>query len=358
MWYLLILPALTIFILLVFFRERTTLWELGLPLVASLFSIAALNKACDYTLASDEEFHGGNVISTVWDQHWTERYTTTYTDKRGSHTTVHYRYHPDRYKVVDSNGYEIETDHNDYKRLKDLFGNEKSETPWRIGKCSWGDGHIYTSTCPQTIYIPCLSSHRYENRVARSNSIFNFKDVDPKPYGLFEYPSIENYYSQRSILGVFDPQAEDALTKFNCQYGKTNKVRVFILVFKNASLDAAIAQQHYWKNGNKNEVVICIGTDPSGSEIQWVYPFCWSNERLKVDLREDISDLKVFEIKKIVAIATELVRDQFKIKNFDEFEYLTLDPPWWMVALCATFNIALNFGILYWVVNNEYCLSN
>jgi len=355
MWWLLIIPALTIIILLFFFKDRAVWWEYWLPLVASLISIAALNKACDYALASDEEFHGGWVVKTVWDEHWTETYTTTSRDKKGrTHTTTHHRYHPDKYKVVDSNGYEVDTDSNDYYRLRSLFGNEKRESPLRLGRSSWGDGHRFTSNWPGSVttYIPCLSSHRWENRVARSHSVFNFRDVNPKTYSLFEYPPIENYYQQKSILGFEDPESERLLTKFNCDYGALKKVRVFILVFDQKPLDAAIDQQMYWKNGNKNEVVISIGK--SAQQIDWVYVFGWDNEGLKIDLREEVAKLKVFDMRKIVGIATELVREKFQLKDFKEFEYLTLDPPWWMVALCAIFNIALNFGILYWVINNEY----
>jgi len=357
MWYFLVIPTVTILVLLLFFRNRTIWWEYFVPFIASIISIALLNKTCDYALASDEEYHGGWVISTVWDEHWTEKYTTTSTDKKGrTHTITHYRYHPDKYKVVDSNGYEIDTDSNDFSRLKNLFGNQKSEKPWHLGQSSWGDGYRYTSDWPgsQHTYVPCLSSHRYENRVARSHSIFNFREVDPKKYHLYKYPEIENYYNQKSILGFNDSEAESFLTKFNCAYGGIKKVRVFILVFCNEPVDAGIEQQMYWKNGNKNEVVICIGIDSSRSEIKWVYPFAWDNEYLKIDLRENISELKLLDMKKVVDITTNLVLNKFKMKNFKEFEYLTLDPPLWIIVLCLFFNLALNFGILYWVIFNNY----
>jgi hypothetical protein len=263
-------------------------------------------------------------------------------------------HHPNVYTVKDSNDYEVSVDYNHFEKLSQKFANLETTKPYRSGQCSWGDGRRFTTVWrgnPAT-YTPCITGHRYENRVARSHSILNFRDVDPKKYGLYKYPEIYDYHSQNSILGWDDPTAERILTKANCEMGAIKQVRIFIVVFKDKPIDAGIEQQMIWKNGNKNEVVVTIGIS-SDNLIQWVYPFCWGNEQLKVDLREDLAELPKFDIRQVVDKTIKLVNLKFSRKAFSAYKYITLEPPLWAVILCLCFICLLNGGIGYWIVAND-----
>jgi hypothetical protein len=365
MWWLLIIPIISLIILYKIFPHEMTWWEFLIPVFSSILLIIIVNAITDYAMSRDTEYHGGWVVSVVWDEHWTEEYTVTVDDygtdskgnrvKTGSHTETRHTYHPDTYGVKDSNGYEISVDLNHYKMLSNKFGNEKIEKPWRSGQSSWGDGRRFTTTWPGTelTFTPCFTSHSYENRVARSHSIFNFREVDPKALGLYEYPEIKDYHFQNSILGWNDPTAELELTKANCRLGAIKQVRIFILVFRNRSIDTAIDQQMYWKNGNKNEIIICIGIN-NKNQISWVYPVGWDNERLKVDLREDITNAgPEVNMNKIVSITINDVKRAFSRKHFKDFEYIKLEPPTWAKFLCFTIIVLINIGVGFAVVCND-----
>jgi hypothetical protein len=316
-------------------------------------------------MSSDVEFHGGWIVQGVWDEHWTETYTEleTYTDSKGNSQTrlvTKTRYHPDSYIVLDSNNYNVNINEVHFEELCEKFGNRKINKPWRSGQSSWGDGRQFTTVWPgnELTFTPCFTSHKYKNKVIRSNSVFNFKDVTKEEkdnLGLYEYPPIYNYYQQDSILGWYDNIAEQTLTKANAKLGAVKQVRIFILVFKDKSIEAALAQQRYWKNGNKNEVVVCVGLHDN--KISWVFPFAWDNERLLVDIREEISSTSESEninMTKVVNIIIKLVNEKFNRKHFKDFDYIKSDPPTWAKFLCFISVLLVNCGISFVLVNNKY----
>lgn len=363
MWWLIIIPVISIVALYYLYPHKMAWFEYIIPIGVSLIVIIIINAVCDYAMSYDKEFHGGWVIESTWDEHWTETYTETetYTDSDGKSQTrlvTKTRYHPDVYSVTDSNGYTVYVDDTHYNYLVSKFGNSKEDNPWHVGQSSWGDGRRFTTTWSgkTETFTPCFTSHRYENRVAHSHSVFNFKNVSKKEkekFGIYEYPEFYNFYSQQSILGWNDPVAQNTLTIANAKLGAIKQVRIFILVFHNKPLESGMVQQQYWKNGNKNEVVICIGS--KNGKIDWVYPFAWDNEQLLVDLREDISQQGNVDMRKIVNTTIALVEKDFKRKSFKEFEYIKLDPPLWAVLIAFFINIFVNIAVAYVVINNEVC---
>lgn len=361
MYWMLIIPILVVIYLYIQFPHRMVWYEYLIPPVGTFFAILILSTTCDYIVSWDTEYHGGWVTQSVWTEHWTETYieTETDTDSNGKTTTkvvTKTRYHPDEYIITDSNNYNVNIDEGHFEFLAHKFGNRKIDKPWNIGQSSWGDGRLFTTVYPNTkeTFTPCFTKHRYTNKVAVSHSVFNFKTVNKKDqdtYHLYQYPSIYNYYSQNSILGWGDPIAEKTLTEANARLGSIKQVRIFILMFPNQPLQAGLLQQQLWKNGNKNEVVVCIGTN--GNKVTWVYPFAWDNERLLVDLREDVASNKSVDMINIVNTINKLVETKFSRKHFKDFDYIQVDPPMWAKVICFIITAAINYGIIMWVINND-----
>jgi hypothetical protein len=102
-------------------------------------------------------------------------------------------------------------------------------------KINW-DGKIESSEAT-------VRERSFTNMVKVSHSAFNFPIVSKEEalkQGLYSYPSFYDDYKQPSILGIdrfIVPQESKRLKiKFeylNGRYGKTNKVKVFTLLFKN-----------------------------------------------------------------------------------------------------------------------------
>lgn len=204
---------------------------------------------------------------------------------------------------------------------------------------------------------PMVTAHTYENRIKASNSVFKFQDVDPKKFGLFDYPKITGYYNQASILGnggVTQPVANQLLNKLNAQIGATKQVRMFILVFRNQPVEAGFEQECYWKGGNKNEFIITLGVNDQ-DEIQWCHPFSWTEvELLKIQIRDFVTEQKTLNLEKLVQGVVPQIQASFKRKHFKDFNYLTVEPPTWAILLTFLITIAVNLGVAYWVVNNDY----
>lgn len=266
-------------------------------------------------------------------------------------------YHPPYWQVVDSNGITIGIDGGTFERLCQKF---KSREFVNLHRCFHSkNGNLYRTVWngDDLLLEPVVTSHTYENRVKASTSVFKFEKVDPKTFGLFDYPPIENFYQQRSILGdggLTQPVAESILQKRNAKIGASKQVRLFILVFRDQPIQAGFEQQNYWQNGNKNEFVVTIGVDRQ-NHVQWCHPFSWTEvESLKIETRDYVVNQKQLDLEKLVNWLIPEVQGKFQRKHFKDFNYLTVEPPMWAVGLTFLFTCMVNAGVGFWIVQNEF----
>jgi hypothetical protein len=97
-------------------------------------------------------------------------------------------------------------------------------------------------------------------------------------------------------------------------------------------------------------VVICIGKTQQNT-ITWVFPFMWDNERLVVDLREDITSMKKFDAVKVTEKSIDLVRKEFKRKAFKDFEYIYVPPSTTTIIVTFILLVAFNAGFSIYILN-------
>jgi hypothetical protein len=112
-------------------------------------------------------------------------------------------------------------------------------------------------------------------------------------------------------------------------------------------------QEAYWKGGNKNEMVVCIGLSSRTRDLQWVKAFSWTpNRTLLVEIRENIMNTKKFSGKALYEV---LRRDLegFQRKQFKEFSYITVDPPSWAITVTFLITIIITVAACYWAVVND-----
>lgn len=141
-------------------------------------------------------------------------------------------------------------------------------------------------------------------------------------------------------------QANNILKEFNCRNGSTKQLKFYILLYSGVPPETALDQKTYWKGGNKNEFVLCVGID--NAKISWIRHFCWSpdgyagNDEIGIEMRDMIG-----EPSDIVNIAENLISKsgRWKRKSFKEFEYLTVKPSetaiWTSVAVNICFMILI-----------------
>jgi len=130
---------------------------------------------------------------------------------------------------------------------------------------------------------------------------------------------------------------------------------MFILQFgPESTLETGLAQESYWKGGNKNEFILAIGTDRSG-KVTWAHVISWTEvDRLKIDVREFALNQGTLDLLDLSQYMVEEVNERFVRKSFAEFSYLTVEPPGWAVALSYVLTLLVNLGLSVWIIHNHH----
>ena len=262
---------------------------------------------------------------------------------------------------------------------------------------------------------PYVSKHKYENRVKASDlSVFNISvvtDGQADTLGLFDYPEITSGWTYPTILGVdVSETTQENFMKLNGKFGKTNQLRLWILVFKNKPQNTAVYQENYWVKGNKNELVVCIGIDDDNN-IQWSHSFSWAlSGTLTAEVKNAVLDLYEYtvtttegkQMPMIVPLTKEIIGttgmdtsklppafvlpipqnqvqkvdksefpvltdrtwntyyqyldknlERFERRSFEEFSYLKVDPPKKAVIVIFIVAFLISLGTNIWVIKND-----
>jgi hypothetical protein len=370
----LLIPFLATIILFFFFKKKVLWWEFTLLFVGSL-AVAGISKLCMLNVTSDTEYWGG-VITKVeyyepWDE-WVDQ-TCEYAcgedcDSKGENcTTVYceydcsYRdYHSEYWRVVNNLGESWSVNELEYNRLVKKFNTGKQFVDMHRDY-DLNDGDMYeTKWGGEDVTLEAtVTTHSYENRVQVSKDVFNFPEVDTtdiKMYGLYDYPSIHSYYKQSNILGPIKNKKvhEHTMEILNGRLGHSKQLKTFVLVFKNKTRDAGFKQEAYWKGGNKNEFVLCVGINDDNN-IDWVYPFSWTESQIcKVNIRTFVEEQEKFDIGKTIPYMYTELNKNFKRKEFADFEYLTIDPSDKHLFWTYFFSLLVTIGLSIFFIFNNY----
>ncbi len=363
------------------YRLKTKWWEFLIPFAASFIFASIMHFSTSFLYAQKEEYWTGWIKEVNYFEEWNEKVyytekvedgTEKYKDSDGkTRTRKKYKYvkksridtHPAYWTAEESNGRSYNIDSSTYKELSRRWGHEKFIDMKRKHYSKDGDRYVsYFNNNDKDIEV-ATTSHLYQNKVILSRSVFNFKETteeEKKEFGLLDYPSISGYWDAPSVLGNAVPgfdKADRRLSIFNAKYGASCQVRVWLLVFKDKTLETASLQQNYWKNGNMNEFVICVGVDRE-NKVKWGKVFSWTDSSsLIVEARDVVSEQtgKTVNLDSIVSWVENKVPQQWVRKSFKkDFKYININPPWWAIILTFVFTAILNFLICFWIVSNEF----
>lgn len=355
------------------FKHKTKIWEFLIPFVATFIFALIMNFFTSLVTALKDEYWTGWITKSEYYEDWNElvHYTEqeacgTDSDGNTIYRTVHKTrvdYHSPYWVAYGSNGEEYSIDSDQYRNFVRRWGNQKFKDMRRDYYTDDGDMY-YVDFDRQDAHIEVISSvHLYQNKVAVSRSVFNYPEVDKKTikqYGLYSYPKLTGQWDMPCVLGPSIPGshlAEKTLSIFNAKRGATAKVRVWLLIFKDQPLDAAIQQQNYWKNGNMNEFVICVGVD-SKDKVTWGHAFSWTDvTALPIEARNLVNDQidKKANLAEITSWVDKNLTSRWIKKNFKkDFAYISVSPPWWAVLITILFAAGVNYGLIVWIVQNEF----
>ena len=115
-------------------------------------------------------------------------------------------------------------------------------------------------------------------------------------------------------------------------------------------------QEAYWKGGNKNEFILCVGT--SGNKIKWTKVISWTEvETLKVAVEQDVLRMDTLNIMSLVDYIGKTVPEKFVRKQFSDFNYLKIEPSMTSIWITLAITIIISVGIGVFVVMNDVGIS-
>jgi hypothetical protein len=356
-WFALAIPVAAILIMFFFFKERIVWWEIVIPIPVCLLSIIISKYTTEYAQTRDTEYWTGWAKQARYYEEWTEEWDdyVTETDSNGNTTTRvehHVEYHSPYWELEDSNNITIRISKQKYNELARRWNNNKEEKLFRMNQTSFGDGDVWKTNWDnkrESMEV-VTTPHWYENRVIVSHSVFNYPEVKDKK-GLFEYP--KQQLDTPSILGASDRKANRYLCEQNALLGKRKQVRMMILVFHNQPMEKALDQEAYWKGGNKNELILCLGVNQN--QVKWAHCFSWTeSERLKIDLQNFAKNQESLDLMQIAEFMSEQTIKQWKRKHFSDFAYLSVQPPWWAILITYSITLAITVGFTLYAIFNEF----
>lgn len=378
----------------IYSSKKITWWEFFVPILSTLLIVIIFKFTTDSARVNFKEYWGENIVSVFeeepynyWKTETCSRQVACGTDSKGNtqYCTEYYDCShqedvgPKWYGITVS-GKSIYVSEKMYDRLKLQFntqpiivkirdnydsddrcvssrgtkfeGKDVGETS-NIYQCNW-DRKDHTAQ-------PVFSQHLYVNKIKASDlSVFNIKVVDKKEADslkLFTYPDFKNEFKFPTIIGD-NPNdfIHEKYRRLNGKFGTSNKLRLWILIFKDKPFNISNYQENYWVRGNKNELVICIGIDKSRN-IKWTHAFSWTyNQTLVSEVKQKALDLKVLNDQTYNQYYDYLNSnlDRFEKRSFKEFDYLTVEPVVWQIILSYIFAIIISIIMCLWIIRNDY----
>jgi hypothetical protein len=364
-----IIPVITAIVLYKCWNHVCAWWEFMIPFGVSLVLCFIMKISVESVQTSDTEWWTGTVVTSEYYEPYDEevpcRHPKYKTVKNPDGTTSEVQdgyehaydvdYHPAYWQAIDSNGVSIGVNEPKFNSLCQRWNNKSFVNMNRHYHSINGNKYVTGWDNRDETCEVCVTSHRYKNKLLAANSVFKFPEPDSKE-GLFEYPKITGFYDSLFILGGNNPQAERKLAVWNAKHGHEKKCRLMFLVYKDLPIDVALNQENHWQGGNKNEFLVSVGVD-DGYNVKWCHIISWTdNEQLKAEVKNYIIQQEKLDLETAVdAVGHKVMATEAVVrKDFREFDYLTVDPPMWTVLLTFFLTLAINIGMAYWIINNDY----
>ena len=368
-----IIPFITALFLLIVFNSKMVWWEYLVLILPSLLFALITQLIMVSVNSSDTEYLGGYVNRITYYEPWDElvevrhtREVACGTDSDGNtiyETEVYYtlerEYHSEEYAYVDNeSNWEHYLSKKDYETIKKRMGDK---TVFRDMHRDYhridGDAYdIYWDKSVEHLY-DITTPHTYKNKIkaSQSHTIFKYSDItkeDAKELGLYEYPDV-NLMNQNPIIGRYASDKDKQRIKYiNATYGKAHQFRTYMLFYEGKDIEISEQQKAYWQNGNKNEFIVCLGTQ--GDSVVWCNPFSWCDEpKLEVLTRDYFIQNPKVDIDAYGKWLQTQIPTKWKRKEFSDFEYIHIGLSKGQYIALIIIMILLNIGISAFVVMND-----
>ena len=330
-----IIPFITALFLLLVFNRKMVWWEYAVLIVPSLLFALITQLIMVSVNSNDTEYLGGYVNRITYYEPWDEmvqvRHTRTNSDgEEEVYYTWEREYHHERYTYLNNeSNWEHYLSKKDYETIKKRMGNK---AVFRDMKRDYhridGDAYdIYWDKTVEHLY-DITTEHSYKNKIkaSQSHTIFKHSEIskeEAKELGLYEYPKIE-LMNQNPIIGRNVSDKDKQRIKYiNATYGKSKQFRMYMLFYDGKDIEISELQKAYWQNGNKNEFIVCIGTQRDS--VVWCNPFSWCDEpRLEVMTRDYFIQNPKLDIDAYGKWLQSQIPIKWERKEFADYDYIRI----------------------------------
>lgn len=408
LWFAILIPFILAGVLLGIpsLRRRTVWWEIAIPVVATVLTVFICQWVAVRSATNDKEYWGHMSYTVTHEEPFTYdgECSRTYscnctTDSKGntSCSTCTDYYRCDRFSsrncyITDDRGQTYRISYGKYKELDKRWSHNQYKVNTIITK-ERADGRLYTTVgdklkrpahgdrhtvqwdrIPQTSE-PIVREHTYENRLQTQSHWGEVSEKDKLSFDVFDYPSVPGGWRLQSLLtnGPAFRKADQHLQflngQLNTKQGGYKKVRLWVLVYNNQPQESAELQRAYWKGGNKNELVIMLGTNED-RKITWTDIMAQTDdagsEALKINIRDAIllemaegkngytGDLDDTNMLKFVSWLGDEVKAKYTKPDFKQYDYIQVAPSMFAVILTYIIVIVVNLGAGAFVVYNPW----
>jgi len=365
MWFFYLFPLLSVAIGAVLWvkNKEVTWWEWLAGSAIGFLLALVFHGIIVSSMTSDIETWSGQVVSATHYPWWKERYTVqvAYTTGSGKNRTTHYRTetryrsHPEHWKYSSTLGtgfFGSRISEAKYNEISRLFRCPPVTTSARKSGFVKGDRNVYVVTNKSGHVIPVVTTKRWTNKVQASPSVFTFVKV-PESVKVFDYPNNPSVFQSGRLLGVANALGLYEWDQMNARLGPVKKVNVVMVGFP-AGSDTMLGQyqEAKWIGGKKNDLVITFAGLP-GKVPEWVYTFGWTEQEIVKRQLDAIVGQSVIGATLIPKIEKE-VRANYTIKDWDKFDYLSIEPPGWTYVLFVILLVAAQAGFYVFAHMNEF----
>jgi len=405
LWFSLLIPFILIGVLLGIpkLRSKTVWWELAIPIVVSVITIALCQFIAIRSATNDKEYYGhmSYVITheepMTYDGECSEQYACgTYSCGTSKSPATCTQYCTRYYKcdkstsrrcfITDDRGQTYRVSYGKYQEIDKRWQHNK----YSVGKMTKRDAK-YTTTgdkykragrghrhivrwdnIPESSE-PIVQEHTYENRLQTQSHWGKVSDEDRVLYDVYEYPSVPGGWRLTSLLtnGPAFRKSDQHLQylngHLNTNRGGFKKVRIWLLVYNNQPQESAELQRAYWKGGNKNEITIMIGTNAE-REITWADIMSHADDAdvLQINIRDQLllemahgksgysGKLTDNDLLKFVQWLGSAVKSGYTKPDFKQYDYIQVAPSLFAIILTYIIVIVVNAGAGFFVVYNPW----
>lgn len=380
------IAAIAFVVAIVFFKAKFVWWEYAILAVLPPFMAWGIYAIDVEHRTNDVEFFTNQVVKVEYYEYWetyvrktcTRSYNCncrTVTRGSGKTRTSHREcstcyetydcsycdHNAARYIAYNERGQSADISAAEFNRIANKFGTKRFVELNRSINHSGGcgqDGDLYVAEWDGNMnkFEPYCTDHVYENKIRLNNS-YGFRDLTKTERArVFDYPAINNVY-QPSVVGNWYNN-EDLnwsrflLDRFNGQYGKSKQIKAFIFTYYNQTDDVANLQRIFFQNGNKNEIILCVGYDCCGAT--WVKAFSWTDEKVCENeaVRFYSRDMKLYQlVEHMIPVWTA----NWKRKEFTPFnEIMEISPSntaWWIMIIIIVLTVT---AMVFFFSRNEF----